>query len=101
MGRQSEPHRVGPLLALFLGKCLPNPTGERVPVTGDPENPFMNIDVDVRERLRLLLYQPEMRGVGYSAFLNRACEIAEQEIVDNRAEIARLDAAGAAARGES
>jgi len=39
---------------------------------------------DVRRRLRELLREPEMSGLGYSAFINRACEIAETEIAHRR-----------------
>lgn len=39
---------------------------------------------DVRKRLRDLLFEPEMMGVGYSAFINRACEVAETEIIERK-----------------
>ena len=51
---------------------------------GDTERVPINIHPDVRERLRRVLYQPEFRGAGYSAFINRACEIAETEIAHRR-----------------
>ena len=41
---------------------------------------LMNVHPDVRQRLRDLLASPEMRGVGYSAFINRACEVAEEQV---------------------
>lgn len=53
--------------------CRPTPNTERVPI---------NIDPDVLTRLRLLLWTRQMHGVGYSAFINRACEIAETEIAE-------------------
>lgn len=46
------------------------PRAERVPIMIDPE---------IRERLRLLLFEDDMRGVGYSEFLLRAITAAEQE----------------------
>lgn len=49
--------------------------GERVPI---------NIDPAVRARLRDLLLLPELQGVGYSAFINRACEVAETAIMVRR-----------------
>lgn len=49
--------------------------GPRLPILIHPE---------VRVRLRDLLFEPEMQGVGYSAFINRACELAETEIVEDR-----------------
>lgn len=49
---------------------------ERVPIDIDPA---------VRERLRnLLVFHPELRGVGYSAFIERACEVAETAIAQQR-----------------
>jgi hypothetical protein len=50
-------------------------TSDRVPI---------NIAPEVRARLRNLLWEREMRGVGYSAFINRACEVAEAEIAERR-----------------
>lgn len=52
------------------------PDDRRVPCMIHPE---------VRDRLQaLLLRNPELRGVGYSAFINRACEAAEGEIAERR-----------------
>jgi hypothetical protein len=59
----------------FIGKCRPTLNREREPI---------NIDPDVRQRMRELLYEDEFHAVGYSAFINRACEIAETEIVEAR-----------------
>jgi hypothetical protein len=56
----------------FIGQCQPTLNQDRSPISIDPE---------VRERLRNLLFHPAMQGVGYSAFINRACAIAEAEIV--------------------
>lgn len=46
----------------------------------------INIHPDVRERLKRLLLQPEMRGVGYSSFIDQACTLAEEEIESRRRE---------------
>lgn len=53
--------------------------GHRRPQDGRRE--CIRIHPDVRERLRRLLYSPafEGTGVGYSAFIDRACEAAETE----------------------
>lgn len=59
----------------FINQCRPPHSAERVPIAIDPA---------VQKRLRDLLFMPEMRGVGYSAFINRACEIAETEIAERR-----------------
>ena len=58
-----------------LLSARPTENRERVPI---------NIDPAVRQRLNDLLWMPEMRGVGYSAFINRACEAAETEIMHKR-----------------
>jgi hypothetical protein len=50
------------------------------------ERVLMNIHPQVRERLRELLAEPEMRGVGYSAFINRAVCVAEAALADLREE---------------
>lgn len=63
--KTSDPRRS------LIGETTGRPQGERVPI---------NIDIDTRERLINLLYLPEMRGVGWSEFINRACEVAETEI---------------------
>jgi hypothetical protein len=55
----------------------PPPDAERVPI---------NIHPEVRERLRTLLFEPEMLAVGYSEFINRACEAAETIIAQRRSE---------------
>jgi hypothetical protein len=39
----------------------------------------MFVDAEVRAELRNLLYQPFMRGVGYSEFIQRAIERAYEE----------------------
>lgn len=60
----------------FIGKCRPTPNRERVPI---------NIDPAVRSRLRGLLENfPEFHVVGYSAFINRAVELAEGEAMADR-----------------
>lgn len=62
----------------MIGEARNVPRGrERMPI---------NIHPDVRERLRDVLFEDEMRGVGYSEFINRACEIAESEIAQERFE---------------
>lgn len=52
-------------------------SNERVPIEIAPE---------VRERLSNLLNSPALAGtgVGYTAFIDRACEIAETEIAEAR-----------------
>ena len=52
---------------------------------GDIENrePIM-IHPDVRQRLHALLFEPEFRAVGYSAFIERACDVAETAIAQSR-----------------
>lgn len=54
------------------------------PPTQNSDRVTFDIDPDVRARLRNLLFEPEMRGVGYSAFINRACEVAETAIAEQR-----------------
>ena len=49
-----------------------------------PEREPILLDADVRERLRSLLFEPEFHGVGYSAFIERACEVAETAIAQQR-----------------
>jgi hypothetical protein len=63
----------------LVGETTGRPQGERVP---------MNVDRDVREKVRSLLYEPEMRGVGYSEFLQRAVDAAWAELLAKRAEVA-------------
>lgn len=46
----------------------------------------MKVTPAVRKRVRDLLFQPEMFGVGYSEFIDRACEAAEKEIAQERAQ---------------
>lgn len=46
---------------------------------GDERVP-MNVHPDVRDDLRNLLFEPEMRAVGYSEFLARAVAACRQEI---------------------
>ncbi len=54
----------------LTGETNGRPTGERVPI---------NIDKNTRENLLRLLYQPWMRGVGFSEFINRAIDCAYEE----------------------
>lgn len=56
----------------------------RCDTTENPSRAAHNVDPDVLARLRRLLFEPEMRGVGYSAFINRACEVAETAIMEQR-----------------
>ena len=44
----------------------------------------INIAPEVRDRLRSLLFQDGMKAVGYSEFIDRACERAEEELVCKR-----------------
>ena len=55
----------------LTGETVRRPDGERVPI---------NIDTDVRDRLRELLFEPKMRGVGYSEFIERAIIAAREEL---------------------
>lgn len=58
------------------GMTRPMPDERRVPIYIHP---------NVRQRLHsLLMHNEEMRGVGYSAFINRACEVAETAIAEKR-----------------
>lgn len=50
----------------------------------DPRRVPMNIHPTVRKRVRDLLFEPELAGVGYSEFVARACEAAETEIAQAR-----------------
>jgi hypothetical protein len=40
----------------------------------------IKIDPEVRNGLTALLFEPEMRGVGYSEFIQRAVKAAHEEI---------------------
>jgi hypothetical protein len=64
-----------PNLPGFINRCWPTENKERVAI---------NIDPDVRQRLEELLWEPELHAIGYSEFINRACEIAETEIAYER-----------------
>lgn len=72
---EEELMAIGPLP--LIGESSERPAGMRVPI---------NIDERVRERLRRLLFKPEMRGVGYSEFINRAINAAIIELINIRAE---------------
>lgn len=70
----------------LIGETQGRPQGERVPI---------NIDANVRQQLRDLLYAPDMRGVGYSEFIKRAVDQAKEEIEEKyeaEARQARRDA---------
>lgn len=54
----------------LAGPTRNRPEGERVPVL---------VAESVRDRLRYLLHQPWMRGVGYSEFLDRAIKAAYED----------------------
>lgn len=49
------------------------------PGTDETRVPMM-VDRDVRAALIRLLYQPQMRGVGYSEFIQRAVALAHEEL---------------------
>lgn len=69
-------------LVFKIPKTTPNNfPGPRVPIEIHPE---------VRTRLRNLLMREGMEGVGYSAFINRACEMAETELEEIRQKNERL-----------
>jgi hypothetical protein len=57
----------------LTGSTTGRPQGERVPI---------NIDVRTRARLRNLLMLPQMRGVGWSEFIERAISSAVSELAD-------------------
>lgn len=60
-------------------------TGETMGRPGDESTRVpMNVDKEVRDSLRNLLYEPEMRGVGYSEFIARAVIAAWGEIEASR-----------------
>ena len=59
-------------------------TGVAVNPPRDEERVPINIAPEARDRLRKLLFEPEMRAVGYSEFIQRACEAAEAEIAQAR-----------------
>lgn len=50
----------------------------RRPGSDDTRVPI-NIDAQTREALRVLLYEPYMRGVGYSEFIERAVRRCREE----------------------
>lgn len=59
----------------------------------------INIHPAVRARLRQILFEPELQAVGYSEFINRACEAAETQIAvvrtgHDRPERPRMSAVG-------
>jgi hypothetical protein len=54
----------------LIGETILRPDNERTPI---------NIDISTRMQLRDLLYQPWMRGVGYSEFIERAITRAYEE----------------------
>jgi hypothetical protein len=55
----------------LTGETAGRPQGDRVPI---------NIHPETRRRLVELLYLPQMRGVGYSEFIDRAVAAAAAEI---------------------
>ena len=59
----------------LIGETQARPTGERVPI---------EISIATRMQLRVLLFEPEMRGVGYSEFIERAVALAWREIEEAR-----------------
>lgn len=73
---------------------LTGPTIERP--GGDETRVPINIDSEVRDRLRMLLYHPKMRGVGYSEFILRAVSAAyaELEWLLNEAAVERVRRGG-------
>lgn len=81
---------------MILDSIRPTEGRDRVPIKIDPA---------VRQRLNNLLWHPEMVGVGYSAFINRACEVAETAIMQRRraqaAEAEYRELVGAQRRTES
>lgn len=50
----------------------------------DKDRVPMNVHPQVRARLHRVLFEPELRGVGYSEFIDRAVATAEAEITQLR-----------------
>jgi hypothetical protein len=72
---------IMPQESLLNDQFRPPPSSDRV---------LMNVHPDTRERLRdLLATAPELQGVGYSAFINRAIEVAIEQI-DRRRRLAQV-----------
>ena len=65
-----------PADSLLNDQFRPPPSSDRV---------LMNVHPEVREDLRSLLREPEMMGVGYSAFIGRCVEVARTQIARARA----------------
>jgi len=63
----------------LIGETKGRPEGDRVPI---------NISEKTRTRLNRFLYLPEMRGVGFSEFINRALDAAEAELNESKSEMA-------------
>ena len=63
---------------------MPSLIGHAVNPPKTKDRSPINIAPEVRARLADLLYEEEMRGVGYSEFINRACELAETQIAEQR-----------------
>ena len=66
---------------LLTGETRGRNGGGRVPIQVSPL---------ARARLRRLLYEPEMRGVGFTEFLDRALDRADAELRASREAAARL-----------
>jgi len=64
-------------LSMIAGQSSDPPQGkDRKPIEIHP---------DVRSRLNNLLFEPEMRAVGYSEFVDRALAVAEEDLARMRA----------------
>lgn len=55
-------------------------TGPAVRPPLDEERTHINVHPEVVARLRRLLFHPNMRAVGYTEFIERACIAAEAEL---------------------
>jgi hypothetical protein len=55
---------------------------EAHPFPGDQRREPILVHPEVRDRLVNLLHRDEMRAVGYSEFLIRAIDLAEEELAD-------------------
>lgn len=61
---------------VVLPEAVPLLVGETRKYRDTPRVPI-EIDAEVRERLRRLLFHPKMHGVGYTEFVERAIDAAE------------------------
>lgn len=63
---------------------IPLTSGIHTPNGFSAERVDINIAPETRERLKALLMRDEMHGIGYTQFIDRACEAAETELEERR-----------------